>query len=26
LSIPQWSFLWFALFGIALVWILVRRK
>jgi disulfide bond formation protein DsbB len=26
LSIPQWSFLWFALFGIALTWMLVRRK
>ncbi len=26
LSIPQWSFLWFALFGIALLWILARRK
>ncbi len=26
LSIPQWSFLWFALFGIALIWVLARRK
>ena len=26
LSIPQWAFLWFALFGIALAWTLVRRK
>ena len=26
LSIPQWSFLWFALFGIALASILARRK
>lgn len=26
LSIPQWAFLWFALFGIALIWILARRK
>ena len=26
LSIPQWSFLWFALFGLALAWVLARRK
>ena len=26
LSIPQWSFLWFALLGIALIRILARRK
>ena len=26
LSIPQWAFLWFALFGIALAWMLARRK
>jgi disulfide bond formation protein DsbB len=26
LSIPQWALLWFALFGLALVWVLVRRK
>lgn len=26
LSIPQWAFLWFALFGIALAWMLARKK
>ena len=26
LSIPQWSFIWFALFALALIWILARRK
>ncbi|HEU4845015.1 MAG TPA: disulfide bond formation protein B [Burkholderiaceae bacterium] len=26
LSIPQWSFLWFGLFAIALGWLLVRRR
>lgn len=26
LSIPQWAFVWFALFGIALLWTLLRRK
>ncbi|MDR7047920.1 disulfide bond formation protein DsbB [Duganella sp. 3397] len=26
LSIPQWAFLWFALFTIALVWALIRRS
>ncbi|MRW85083.1 disulfide bond formation protein B [Pseudoduganella sp. FT26W] len=25
LSIPQWSFLWFALFTLALAWVLIRR-
>ena len=26
LSVPQWSFVWFALFAIALIWVLARRK
>lgn len=26
LSIPQWAFVWFAIFGIALLWTLLRRK
>lgn len=26
LSIPQWSFLWFGLFTLALGWLLVRRR
>jgi disulfide bond formation protein DsbB len=26
LSIPQWSFLWFALFTMALAWALIRRS
>ncbi|MGV7211080.1 disulfide bond formation protein B [Oxalobacteraceae bacterium A2-2] len=26
LSIPQWSFLWFGLLSVALVWLLVRRR
>ncbi len=26
LSIPQWSFVWFAIFAIATLWLLLRRK
>lgn len=26
LSVPQWAFIWFALFAIALTWVLARRK
>ena len=26
LSIPQWSFLWFGLFTLALAWLLIRRR
>jgi disulfide bond formation protein DsbB len=26
LSIPQWAFIWFAIFAIGLLWTLLRRK
>jgi disulfide bond formation protein DsbB len=26
LSIPQWSFVWFGLFTVALAWTLLRRR
>ena len=26
LSVPQWAFVWFAIFAIGLLWTLLRRK